>query len=111
MLKNRLRSATNDESGFTLIELLIVIVVLGILAGIVVFGVSTFRTDAINSACAADTKSVNVASEAFIAKTGAAAPNVDALVAAGYLKSAPGRLTAITIAANGTATGTCVTTN
>jgi prepilin-type N-terminal cleavage/methylation domain-containing protein len=43
MLKQRLREARIADKGFTLIELLIVIVVLGILAGIVVFGVATFR--------------------------------------------------------------------
>ena len=42
-LNNHLRNLRKDEGGFTLIELLIVIVVLGILAGIVVFGVGTFR--------------------------------------------------------------------
>jgi general secretion pathway protein G len=39
-----------QASGFTLIELLIVIVILGILAGIAVFGVSQFRDDA-TTAC------------------------------------------------------------
>ena len=33
----RTRARLKDESGFTLIELLIVIVILGVLAGIVVF--------------------------------------------------------------------------
>lgn len=47
-LRNRLNAS--DEAGFTLIELLIVIVILGILAGIAIFGVSQFQTDA-KSAC------------------------------------------------------------
>jgi general secretion pathway protein G len=34
------------EDGFTLIELMIVMVVLGILSGIVLFGIGTFRIDA-----------------------------------------------------------------
>ena len=38
----QLRKAREEESGFTLIELLIVIVILGVLAGIVVFAVSAF---------------------------------------------------------------------
>src|SRR5690242_3660605 len=101
MLKNRLRAATNDESGFTLIELLIVIVVLGILAGIVVFGVGSFRADAKTAACAADTKTVTVAADAFIAKTGAAPANVAALVTAGYLKTTPANFTVTAFAANG----------
>src|SRR3954471_13957297 len=59
------RDARRNEAGFTLIELLIVIVVLGILAGIVVFGVGTFRQDATTAAHNADCKTVSVASEAF----------------------------------------------
>ncbi|HEY2331171.1 MAG TPA: type II secretion system protein [Acidimicrobiales bacterium] len=34
------------EEGFTLIELMIVMVVIGILAGIVLFAIGTFQTDA-----------------------------------------------------------------
>src|SRR3954463_3278438 len=73
MLKNSInnvRKAREGDGGFTLIELLIVIVVLGILAGIVVFGVSTFRKDAQDAAKAADCKSVEVAAEAYNAKVG-----------------------------------------
>lgn len=46
------------EDGFTLIELLIVIVILGILAGIAIFGVSTFRSDA-KSACSGANDRIN----------------------------------------------------
>jgi general secretion pathway protein G len=96
MLRNSIRKAGSvrsideaREQGFTLIELLIVIVVLGILAGIVVFGVGTFRQDAQVAACKADVKTVSVAADAYLASTGAGAANVAALVAAGYLKAAP----------------------
>ena len=58
------------EAGFTLIELLIVIVVLGVLAGIVVFGVSTFKSDSETAACNATKKTVSVAAEAYNAKVG-----------------------------------------
>ena len=68
MFRSQLREAR--EEGFTLIELLIVIVVLGILAGIVVFGVGTFRADAQTSACKADVKTVQVAADAYNAKNG-----------------------------------------
>jgi prepilin-type N-terminal cleavage/methylation domain-containing protein len=51
----RIRKVQNDrQGGFTLIELLIVIVVLGILAGIVVLGLGSFRQDATTAACKAD---------------------------------------------------------
>jgi prepilin-type N-terminal cleavage/methylation domain-containing protein len=97
MLKNRIAAARNEE-GFTLIELLIVIVVLGILAGIVVFGVATFRTDAQASAACANAKTVDVASQAFIAKTGGPAASVAALTAANYLQTTPNPAVAYDIA-------------
>jgi prepilin-type N-terminal cleavage/methylation domain-containing protein len=68
---SRIRQARElRDEGFTLIELLIVIVVLGILAGIVVFGVGTFRTDSQTAACKADLKTVSVAADAWNAKFG-----------------------------------------
>jgi len=82
------REARKDE-GFTLIELLIVIVVLGILAGIVVFGVATFRSDSELAACKADLKTAQVASDAYFAGKGSQPANIAALVSDGYLKTAP----------------------
>jgi len=81
----RIRAARENESGFTLIELLIVIVILGVLAGIVVFSVSgiTNRGDA--AACKANVKTVQVAQEAYYAKNTAYAASVDALVTAKLL--------------------------
>jgi prepilin-type N-terminal cleavage/methylation domain-containing protein len=65
----RVRRIQNErEGGFTLIELLIVIVVLGILAGIVVLGLGTFRDDANDAACRADAKQVQIASDAYMAR-------------------------------------------
>jgi prepilin-type N-terminal cleavage/methylation domain-containing protein len=90
----RIRRVQNErQDGFTLIELLIVIVVLGILAGIVVLGLGTFRADATTAACKADAKQVQTASDAFMAGptnlTAAPAANVAALVTAKLLKAAP----------------------
>jgi general secretion pathway protein G len=74
----RVRRIQNErEGGFTLIELLIVIVVLGILAGIVVLGLGAFRQDANTAACNADKKQVQIALDAYMASPGnvsAAAP-------------------------------------
>lgn len=56
---------TRDEAGFTLIELLIVIVVLGILAAVVVFGLSAITNQSAQTACNADAKSVELAVEAY----------------------------------------------
>jgi prepilin-type N-terminal cleavage/methylation domain-containing protein len=88
---HRIREAKKNESGFTLIELLIVIVILGVLAGIVVFAVSAFNGDGKASACKADLKNVEIATEAFYAKSNPQAypADVAALVTAGYLKEAP----------------------
>ena len=112
MSKIRQYRELRDE-GFTLIELLIVIVVLGVLAGIVVFGVGTFRNDSKLAACKADVKTVSVAVDAWNAKMGTFNyPNaggslitVADLVTIKYLKAAPTGSTE-TIAADGTVTGT-----
>ena len=66
---HRIRSARQDD-GFTLIELLIVIVILGILAGIVVFAIGTTRGDATASSCKTDYKSIELGAEAYYTKTG-----------------------------------------
>jgi prepilin-type N-terminal cleavage/methylation domain-containing protein len=88
---DRIRTKKANDAGFTLVEMLIVIVVLGILAGITVFGVSTFRSDAQASACDADVKMVQVASEAYAAKTGGYPTAIADLTggASPYLKSTP----------------------
>ena len=54
----QIRKARQEESGFTLIELLIVIVILGVLAGIVVFAVGGINDRGEAAACKADNKTV-----------------------------------------------------
>jgi prepilin-type N-terminal cleavage/methylation domain-containing protein len=81
-----IRAARKNESGFTLIELLIVIVILGVLAGIVVFAVSGITDRGKTSACAAEVKTVQVAGEAYYAKNGSYAVSPSALVTAGFLQ-------------------------
>lgn len=83
------RAGRTADRGFTLVELLIVIVVLGILAGITVFGVARFRSDATAAACSADVATVTAAAQAYDAQTGNYPASIDALVAGKYLKSAP----------------------
>jgi prepilin-type N-terminal cleavage/methylation domain-containing protein len=90
----RVRRIQNErEGGFTLIELLIVIVVLGILAGIVVLGLGTFRQDATTAACKADAKQVQIASDAHIASpantAGTPAGSVTDLFTENLLKTDP----------------------
>jgi prepilin-type N-terminal cleavage/methylation domain-containing protein len=84
------RARASGDRGFTLVELLIVIVVLGILSGIVVFGIARFRSDAQNAACKADVATVSVAADAYDASTGNYPASIDVLVSGQYLKAAPG---------------------
>jgi general secretion pathway protein G len=102
-MTNRIRAARAGaaDQGFTLIEMLIVIVVLGILAGITVFGVSTFKKDSEDAACKANVKTVGVAADAFKAKTGAYPTTIADLTGGGYLKSDPGDVTLTATQATG----------
>ena len=87
----RIKSARENESGFTLIELLIVIVILGVLSGIVVFSVNGITDRGKTAACKANVKTVQVAQEAFYAKSTATPPayaaTVDILIAAKLLRA------------------------
>ena len=65
---DRIREARRNESGFTLIELLIVIVILGVLAGIVVFAVSGINDNSKTSACKSDKKNLEIAIESYYAQ-------------------------------------------
>jgi prepilin-type N-terminal cleavage/methylation domain-containing protein len=65
-------SATEgDEEGFTLVELLIVVVILGILAAVTVFGLSGSTSKSNKAACNTDARSVEVAVEAYHSDNGA----------------------------------------
>jgi general secretion pathway protein G len=113
MLAKRITEARRNDQGFTLIEMLIVIIVLGILASIVVFGVSTFKQDAALAACKSDLKVVQTASDAYYAKNGSYATAIGAtgsavateLTGANLLKNAPAAASGLSYnATNGTVT-------
>jgi prepilin-type N-terminal cleavage/methylation domain-containing protein len=99
---NRLRAARErSDDGFTLIELLLVIIILGVLAGIVVFAVNGISDRGHASACKSDKKNVEIASEAYFSKWGEYAVTVERprqadelrphdLVFSGFLREKPG---------------------
>ena len=66
---SRLRSDQDNknvvEQGFTLVELLIVIVILGILAGIVMFAVGNLTDTAKKNACATEADTFGTAIQAY----------------------------------------------
>jgi general secretion pathway protein G len=64
------RAGTADERGFTLVEMLIVIVLLGVLAGIVVFAVGNATSNAKATGCNAEKRTINEALESYKANTG-----------------------------------------
>ena len=113
----QLRKARQEESGFTLIELLIVIVILGVLAGVVVFAVGGITDRGNAAACKTDVKTVEVASEAYYAKNKGyatamdnAAHDPDTLVGAKLLREAhkagDGGYTVVYTAGDGSVTAT-----
>lgn len=64
------------EAGFTLVELLIVIVILGILAGIVVFAVGNLTSNSKQSGCATEAQSFYTAYQAYKAAAKGNAPGL-----------------------------------
>jgi prepilin-type N-terminal cleavage/methylation domain-containing protein len=69
-MMQKLLERARSEAGFTLIELMIVIVILGVLAGIVIFAVGGITDNGNLAACKSDLKTVTVAVEAYQAKHG-----------------------------------------
>jgi general secretion pathway protein G len=67
---HRMIERARQEEGFTLIELMIVIVILGVLAGIVLFAVGGITDRGTSAACKTDVSTVQTAVEAYFAKVG-----------------------------------------
>ena len=100
-MMKRIWERRNGEGGFTLIELLIVIVILGVLAGVAVFALSGSAADSKKAACKSDVATVQTASDARYARVGTYAATPAALVTDGYLRTAPSS-SDYTIAISGT---------
>lgn len=66
-----------------------VTVLLSALAALAIFSVSGATDKAVATACTADVHNVRTAEEAFFLETNTYAPTVEALTAAGLLKTAP----------------------
>src|SRR4051812_6961931 len=105
----RIREARENESGFTLIEPLIVIIILGILAAIVLFGLGTFRSDSKAAACKADKRNIQTAVAAYNAKIGSNPP--DGTVSASYVLVTSNYLQTAPTSATFTVTGGAVTSD
>ncbi|MBC6445681.1 type II secretion system protein [Actinokineospora xionganensis] len=108
-LLDRVHQARKNDKGFTLIELLMVIVILGVLAGIVVFAVNGINDRGEESACKADVKSVEVAIEANYAQTGSYPADeaaAEAAVVPEFLHSWPATVNYAAVGTNFTVTGT-----
>src|SRR4051812_46640721 len=67
---HRMIERAREEGGFTLIELMIVIVILGILAGIVLFAVGGITDRGTTAACKTDVSTIQTGVEAYYAKNG-----------------------------------------
>jgi general secretion pathway protein G len=92
---DKIRARKGDQNvlqrGFTLVELLIVIVILGILAGIVVFAVGNLGSSAKANACATEKSTISTALEAYKAQNGSYPATMSLLTtgANALLKSTP----------------------
>jgi general secretion pathway protein G len=105
---DRVHQARKNQKGFTLIELLMVIVILGVLAGIVVFAVNGINDRGTVAACKSDVKNVEVAVEANYAKVGnypATQAAAQTAVVPSFLHSWPAGITYTAVAGSFTVTG------
>src|SRR5882724_341607 len=103
MLQESMRKRHSGEAGFTLVELLVVIVILGVLAGIVVFAVGGITNNSTKSACSSDVATAQAAEDAYFANNNAYLPitgTAPTLVSKGLLRGSGPVLTGYTFAAD-----------
>ena len=81
---------TGSESGFTIIELMIVISIIAILVAIVTLSMTVVRMKVREGACQANLKTLeNMIEHYKIENDNKPPPDLDTLVAGGYLKRVP----------------------
>jgi prepilin-type N-terminal cleavage/methylation domain-containing protein len=85
MTQRALSRINQDEAGFTLVELLVVIVILGILAGVVVYSVRGVTSTGKEAACVSDVRMLMNAQELNFSQLGTFVDNQGDLVEHGYL--------------------------
>jgi prepilin-type N-terminal cleavage/methylation domain-containing protein len=102
MLQASMRKRRAREGGFTLVELLVVIVILGVLAGIVVFAVGGVNQKSKAAACNTDIDTVQTAEEVYFTQNGVYTTSIPALVTAKLLRAAPLTTNGYVISVDGT---------
>ncbi len=79
MNRNHRKDRRNSRAGFTLIEILLVVVIIGMLAGIAAVSVPKHLKKARNARAAADISSISMAVQSYYMEVGKYPPNLDAL--------------------------------
>jgi prepilin-type N-terminal cleavage/methylation domain-containing protein len=104
----RLNDAQNEEKGFTLMELLIVIIILGILAGIAIPTYIAQKAKAQDAAALSDARNAGAAEVLYFADNNAFTNVLANLTAEGFRQSTGVSTTLINVPGNGGDGGYCV---